>query len=361
MDMSSMRPRKASINWGHIRRLVLVMKRVGRWPLGGLVILMIVMSCCSSDDISESSSQPEDEGGAMSFRSDVIPNVFASMWDYDEVASFHNAKVEGILLIDEPCVYVVDDYAWLYPGTPLEELPDPVRIFVNLPRGQTRYDTDTQLVWINEYGPFTSGDRIEVVGGGINPRLPAVCSADTDRAFNVKRVNFKRCSIWFPTDHPNQIGCHPSVSDPLAGMWYFDEEIPHPGNRAEGILLLEESCVYIIDISPKKWPKSERVFLKLPRRYTKYDADTHSVHVHEYGPMTNGDRVELIGVYRSTEHSGLPRHQLPPDMCSADVKSMFTASYMSPKRCEFPWSSEDQTQGGGSIGSGCRGDWLLKR
>lgn len=285
----------------------------------------------------------------MPSRSDVIPDVFASMWDYDEATSFHNAKAEGILLIEEPCVYVVDDYAWLYPGTPLEELPDQVRIFVNLPRGQTRYDADTQLVWINENGPFTSGDRIEVIGGGINPRLPGVCSADTDRAFNVKRVNFKRCSIWFPADHPNRNGCHPSVSDPLAGMWDFDEKIPHPGNRAEGILLLEESCIYIIDISPEKWPKSERIFLKLPRGYTKYDADTHSVHVHEHGPMTNGDRVKLIGVYRSTEHSGLPRHQLPPDMCSADVKSMFTASYMSPKQCEITWSPEDRIQMGCKI------------
>ena len=96
-------------------------------------------------------------------------DLFAGMWDFDEEEPFHSAEVEGILLIEGPCVYVIDDYAWLLPGTLPEELPEPARIFINTPRQHTRYDTSTESIWINNNGPMTNGDRVELVGGGIDP------------------------------------------------------------------------------------------------------------------------------------------------------------------------------------------------
>lgn len=289
------------------------MKKTSGWRMVALLLLALIASVgCSSDG-----------------------DVFAGLWDFDEKAPFHNAEIEGILLIEEPCVYVIDDYAWLFPGTPLEELPDPVRIFVNLPRDNTRYHPGTKSIWVHDYGPVASGDRIELVGGGIGPSLPGACSSEVDRAFNIKSITLKQCAIWFPPDHWVQSGCHPIVSDPLAGLWDYDEDIPSPGYPWEGILLIEEPCVYIIDDDNVGVPSEQqsipvRVFIKLPREQTSYDPDTQSIQVHNQDPVSSGDRVKLDGVGLSLDLSDYFRR--PPDMCSANVSRVFTADSMAPKQ-----------------------------
>ena len=263
-------------------------------------------------------------------------DLFAGMWDFNEEIPFHDAEVEGILLIEGPCVYVIDDYAWLLPGTFPEELPEPTRIFVNMPRQHTLYDTSTESIWINDNGPMTNGDRVELVGGGINPSLPDVCSADVDRVFNVKSMAFKPCEIWFPTDHWSHSGCHPSVTDSLAGLW-------GPGTSMdaflEGLLLIEWPCVYVID-DYMDWPYDERPepdisFINLPRGPTRYDPDTESIWVHDEGPMVSGDRVELGGGGWELDYDPsddmLPNIFIP-EVCSADIDSKFVAGGMGPKQ-----------------------------
>ena len=259
-------------------------------------------------------------------------DLFAGMWNFDEDEPFHSAGIEGILQIEGPCVYVIDDYAWLLPGTLPEELPEPIRIFVNLPRQHTRYDTSAGSIWINNNGPITSGDRVELVGGGINPSLPDVCSADVDRVFNVKSMAFKPCRIWFPTDHWSQSGCHPSVTDPLAGLQ------GHQGFMdalLEGVLLIEWPCVYVIDDYMDRPPEPDIVFIKLPRGPTRYDPDTGSIWVQDEGPMVNGDRVELGGGgwdLDSDSSDDLLPNIFIPEVCSADVDYVFTAGSMDPKQ-----------------------------
>ena len=263
-------------------------------------------------------------------------DLFAGMWDFNEEIPFHSAEVEGILLIEDPCVYVIDDYAWLLPGTFPEELPEPTRIFVNMPRQHTRYDTNTESIWINNNGPMANGDRVELVGGGINPSLPDVCSADVDRVFNVKSMAFKPCEIWFPADHWSQSGCHPSVTDPLAGLW-------GPGTSMdallEGWLLIEWPCVYVID-DYMDWPPDERPepdisFIHLPRGPTRYDPDTGSIWVHDEGPMVSGDRVVLGGggweLDSDSSDDSLP-NRIIPEVCSADIYGRFVAGGMGPKQ-----------------------------
>ena len=263
-------------------------------------------------------------------------DLFAGMWDFNEEIPFHSAEVEGILLIEGPCVYVIDDYAWLLPGTFPEELPEPIRIFVNMPRQHTRYDTNTESIWINNNGPMTNGDRVELVGGGINPSLPDVCSADVDRVCNVKSMAFKPCKIWFPADHWSQSGCHPSVTDPLAGLW-------GPGTSMdallEGWLLIEWPCVYVID-DYMDWPPDERPepdisFIHLPRGPTRYDPDTGSIWVHDEGPMVSGDRVVLGGggweLDSDSSDASLP-NRIIPEVCSADIHGRFVAGDMGPKQ-----------------------------
>lgn len=283
----------------------------------------------------------------------VVSNVFAGMWDYDAQAPFHSARVEGLLSIEGPCAYIVDDYSWLLPDTPLEELPEPVLIFVNLPREQTRYDLDTGSIWVHDYGPITSGDRIEIVGGGIDPSLPGACSVGVDRVVNVKSMMFKQCELWFPSDHWSQSGCHPSLSDPLAGLWDFQGS----ANDAmlEGLLLVEKPCIYIIedygyfilDLPPGELAESRRVFLRLPRGPTRYDPDTDSVWVHGEGPMVSGDRVVLGGGFGPdpSQHR-IASHRAPPEMCSAGVESQFTAGSMQPRLCGQHLSPDHPSQVG---------------
>ena len=292
------------------------MKETSGWRVVALLVLALIASVgCSRSD----------------------GDVFAGMWDFDEEAPFHNAEIEGILMIEEPCVYVIDDYAWLFPGTPLKELPDPVRIFVRLPRDHTRYDPDAQSIWVHDYGPVLSGDRIELVGGGIGPSLPDACFSRVDRAFNVKSVTLKQCALWFEPDHWVQSGCHPALSDPLAGLWDYDEDVPSPGYPWEGTLLIEEPCVYIVndgrlDVTPEPRSASARVFIKLPREQTSYYPDSKSIRVQNQDPVSSGDRIELGGVGRSLDLSDYFRR--PPDMCSTNVSRVFTADSMRPKLCD---------------------------
>lgn len=309
------------------------MKETSGWRVVALLVLALIASVgCSRSDGDSS------DGG-----------VFASMWDFDEEAPFHNAEVEGILLIEEPCVYVIDDYAWLFPGTSLKELPEPVRIFVNLPRDHTQYDPNAPSIWVHDYGPLASGDRIELVGGGIGPSLPDACSSRVDRAFNVKSVTFKQCALWFEPDHWVQSGCHPTLSDPLAGLWDYDEDAPSPGYPWEGTLLIEEPCVYIVndgrlDVTSEPRSASARVFIKLPREQTSYYPDSKSIRVHNQDPVSSGDRVELDGVSLSLDLSDY--FSLPPDICSANVGRVFTADSMRPKLCDQRFQPDHPSQTG---------------
>lgn len=319
-------------NYGGRRtNLGAIVEQKSEWWVAALsMAISIVMTSCSS-------------GG----------DPFAGMWDYDEKAPFHSTRAEGILLIEEPCVYVVDDYAWLLPGTPSEEVPDPIRIFVNLPRQHTRYNSDARSIWVHGNGPITSGDRVEIVGGGIDPSLSDTCSAGVDRVANVKSMTFKRCELWFPSDHWSQSGCHPSLSDSLAGLWDFQGYSNHA--KLEGLLLIEKPCVYIIDdhrflmleFPSDKLPEFRLIFLNLPRDPTHYDPDTNSVWVHGEGPMISGDRVVLGGGFGpDPSQPGTALHRAPPEMCSAGVESQFTAGSMQPMLCSQHLSSDHPSQVG---------------
>ena len=350
---------RLSITLTNERRIAAVWKAYGRWVAFQLATAFIAVAGCSDDsNRSTSDSTMEDVAQAVPTASSaphpvrttlskniIVADVFAGMWDYDAEAPFHTAAAEGILSIEGPCIYVIDDYAWLFPGTPLEERPDPIHIFVNMPRGRTKHDPDNQWVWVHNEGPMTSGDRIEMIGGGVDLSLPDICSTDIDRAFNVKTMAPKLCVPWLLPDHLSQAGCKPVPLDPFAGMWYYDEEVSFHQAEVEGILLIKEPCVYVIrdfgwlfpSTPLEELPDPVRTFVELPRDQTRYDPDTKSIWVHDDGPMVSGDRVEIGG-------GGFA--QALPDACSADVGDIFTATSMHPKRCDPRWPPEHPSQTG---------------
>ena len=267
----------------------------------------------------------------------ITPDVFAGMWDYNEGEPFHNAAAEGILLIEEPCVYIIYDYASIYP--PPEDLPDPIRIFLKLPRDQTRYDPDTEAIWVHDQGPMISGDRVGAGGGGVDRIPPDVCPADN--VFTASHMSPEQCVSWLPPER--QTGCRPAgPDDPLAGMWDYNPARPSYAPAAEGVLLIEGPCVYVIDdfmwlvpgVSLEELPEPVRVFVNLPRAQTSYDPNTETIQVHDQGPIASGDRVQMAG----------GADQSVPDTCSADVDRVFTATHMAPKQC-LPWVPPERQTG----------------
>ena len=99
---------------------------------------------------------------------------FAGMWDLDPTEPFPDEDGGGFLFIEEPCVYMVED---------INEPHDPRRrIVVSLPEDYTRYDPQTQSIWVWTQGPSTTGDRVSAGGNYGEPRddneeLLATCPA----------------------------------------------------------------------------------------------------------------------------------------------------------------------------------------
>lgn len=352
---------RPSVNPSNMQRAAIVWRACGRRVAFQLAIALIAVTGCSGDSNRPTSDgMMEDVAQAVqtaspaphpvqttSSKNVITPDVFAGMWDYDEGDPFPDAQLQGLLLIEGPCVYVVDDYAWnlLLPGRPPkeEELPDPVRVFVSLPRAQTSYDPESETIWVGDQGPMTSGDRVTAGGGGFDRVPPDACSVDDDGVFIANVMGPKLCDRRFKPDHRSQIGCKPNdPDDPLAGMWSYDPANPHYAPAAEGVLLIEGPCVFVVDdfmwlvpgVPLEDLPEPVRVFVNLPRAQTRYDPDTETIWVHDQGPMASGDRVQMAG--------GADRSV--PDACSAGVDRVFTATHMSPKQCA-PWVPPERQTG----------------
>ncbi len=79
------------------------------------------------------------------------------LFRYSPDMVFYSALVEGVLSIEEPCVYI-DDY------------------ILKLPEFLTRYDPATGQLWVQGDGPFVTGDKVFVGGGqGGNSKPGSVC------------------------------------------------------------------------------------------------------------------------------------------------------------------------------------------
>ena len=309
------------------------MRRVGRWVVALLAMTLVLVVGCSSDNDSSGQSMPESVAQIAPENIDLqeewtedilIPADFAGMRDYSEMGPA--ADLRGVLLVEGPCVYII------------EESPEPTRVFVELPRNLTWYAPNTESIWSHDYGPMINGDRVLAVGGGRYGTHPDVCSAEVEYVFVASYMAPIECDPGLLPER--QTGCRPT--DSLVGMWDYNKIRPLYAPAAEGVLLIEDPCVYIIDdfawlvpsVPIEELPGPVRVFVNLPRAQTRYDPDTESVWVRDEGPMASGDRVELAG----------GADQSIPDVCSAGVARVFTATHMSPKSC-VAWVPPERQSG----------------
>ena len=116
----------------------------------------------------------------------------------------------------------------------------------------------------------------------------------------------------------------------LVGLWPYDPEQGYSDEEGFGILGIEEPCVYLYGVL-----NGERVYtadgelsrslLKLPAGFTRYDATTQQIWVHDDGPMATGDEVVISG------SGGVPIQERPlPGGCTA--RDFAVAKAMSPGR-----------------------------
>ena len=102
------------------------------------------------------------------------PAQFVSMWGHERGDDAHDALNSGTLVIEAPCVYLVENLGY-------EENDEPMfsRSLLQLPRSGTRYDAETGEVWVWDNGPFVTGDQVDAGGGGGLPAGDAAeCSFD---------------------------------------------------------------------------------------------------------------------------------------------------------------------------------------
>jgi hypothetical protein len=66
----------------------------------------------------------------------------------------------GVLVVDLPCIYVELQASSLDAEKSTEQHAE--RYAVGLPRARARFDQASNSLWVAEYGPMTTGDRVEV-------------------------------------------------------------------------------------------------------------------------------------------------------------------------------------------------------
>lgn len=157
------------------------------WTLGAVAILAAA-ACSSSNGSVESgsitasgtqseidtpTSPPEPSTSVSAEVPGGAPAEFVSMWGHERGDESNDALLEGTLVIEAPCVYVVANIGLDEAGGE----PPYKRNLLQLPRSGARFDAETGELWVWDNGPFVTGDRAGAGGGG---GLPAGDAAECD-------------------------------------------------------------------------------------------------------------------------------------------------------------------------------------
>ena len=226
------------------------------------------------------------------------------LYGWNPEGGFHNAVWRGTLVVDAPCVYL--DVSGQEGAVPTPE-DDPLRSFVRLPEPLTRYDPDTNAVWVGDHGPMSSGDEVVITGSEGWQIEWSVNEEDGmhDFAFSWEReygcpahVSFWAASMSPPAPEDVEPFDNLAQTAWLAGLLPWDTEQASTDIGADMVLVLEPPCVFVVPLPV--WDAREtgsqithRYFLRLPRPLVRYDPDSNSLWVGNHGPMTTGDTVSL--------------------------------------------------------------------
>ena len=246
------------------------------------------------------------------------------MYGWDPEGGFHDAAWRGTLVVDAPCVYL--DVSERDSDVPKRQ-GALLRSFLRLPELKTRYDPGTDAVWIGDNGPMSSGDSV-VLTGSEGWQIEWNVNEDDgmhDFAFSWEReygcpahMSFWAASMSLLTPEDRQPLDRRGHTTWLAGLFPWDNEQASHDIGADMVLVLEPPCVFAVPVPV--WDTREansqithRYFLRLPRPLVRFDSDSNSLWVDDYGPMTTGDSISVNETVVGSEYGS----QFYEGRCSA--------------------------------------------
>ena len=263
-----------------------------------------------------------------------LAGLFA--WDIEQQHA--DEAGHGVLIVDPPCLYI-------------QSLGGESRSFLRLPRPLVRLDRDTNSIWFGESGPMTTGDAVTFQAGPSNPKEPGQvsyeggCSAPNDQYSTSVRLNHESAEIDAdPISASASAGAglsgRPDQEADLAGMYGWDPEGGFHDATWTGTLVVDHPCVYVavadqdgMEVTPED--EALLSLVRLPKPLTSFNSVSGELWVGDYGPMSAGDEVVLVGsegwqsAWSAVNDDGgmheFVTDDIHPRKCSAHV-SFWTAS-----------------------------------
>ena len=291
------------------------MSRILRW-MGLVVVAAVALAVGCSGQTGPVADRAAGDGPATTSADqsnnangpgeNTVPSrVLAGMYRWDPHGGFHDAAWSGTLAVEAPCLYVDAADSGEALGAPRDE---PLRSFVRLPEPLTRYDAGTGLVWVDGYGPMTTGDDVVLTGSegwqaqwNVNePSGTHEFEYDWERGRGCPaHVSFYATSMMPRAAADAGASSNSPTAAHLAGLYPWDREQLHTDIAVDATLIVEPPCLYAqFGSSPSRY------FLRLPRPLVRFDPESDSVWVGDHGPMTTGNSVSLQGGPAESEHRG---------------------------------------------------------
>ncbi len=252
-------------------------------------------------------------------------------YGWNPVHSLPNAVWSGNLVINDSCVYLdvshrLDDSQYQDGYTiPEDEL---LLSFVRLPEPLTKFNPETEELWVGESGPISSGDEVTIIGSegwqqqwgydDWQERWSRTWSSElkseaqvfeySGRSYEtdcIAHVSFYAVSLNLSEAGDSNNAFNFTRSQLLAGLVAWDQSISNPEDNPQTYLFLviEPPCVYGIPlINPNiNNQDTSRIALRLHRPKVRFKSD-ENIFWNNYrlwfgndDPLTNGDIVAWNG------------------------------------------------------------------
>lgn len=319
-----------------------------RWAALGILLLALGLAAvgCSGVRDDESSSTP----GSAASHDGGAADPFIGMWDFDFEGPQTAPFSLGMLMIDEPCLYIIRMlqpyvFEFIQGDDRLEKdsylVPLVAKNLFGLARHPSlKFDHDTSQISYEDHpdGPMYTGDYVRF---GTTWRTVS-SPEETNQCLSTSIDRVTAISPWAPpgeAPHPRwtapswlreqlhipavieDASISDELSDPLVGMWDYDpkaatdplagDPLAEPNGQPAlslsiGMLLIDEPCAYIVtgrwsDYASEKgdeWlsvPVPHKYVLALPRTHTRFDRETGELWYKDLGPMATGDYVSFGG------------------------------------------------------------------
>lgn len=312
---ASQRPR----HLGEIARLRLLS------VLAFVASILLVAACSGERD----AVAPHDFDDAAA-TSGIGADPFVGMWDFDHGSPQTAPFSSGMLMIDDPCLYIIHlaNPFFAHPTDGLDPYLVPLtsKLLYGLARHpDLDYDAKTrQISYLGDTtGPMSTGDYVSFAPMGTSassPEAAAQCSSTTIRPVTgISPLHYPEWlqeqlhvplgvsddkSKWLHGDDASRTN---ETSDPFLGMW---DHGPKEADFSIGMLMVDEPCAYLvsgrwdnyINESGDEWALGiipHKYVLALPRAHIRFDRGTGEIWYKDRGPMRTGDIITFAGTPRT--------------------------------------------------------------